>query len=57
MGKAQTGLRVALKIPKRKGILLFNCGDARSVILFAYQLNRSPEGNLELVEDRNNITL
>jgi len=57
MGKAQTGLRVALKIPKRKGIPLFNCGDARSVIFFTYQLDRSPEGNLKLVEDRNNITL
>ena len=57
MGKAQTGLCMSLKVPKREGIPLFNCGDARSVIFFANQLDRSPEGNLKLVEDRNDITL
>ena len=55
MTKTQANLGMALEIPKRRGIPHFDNCNAHSIIFLSDQLDRSPEGDLNLVEDRNKV--
>ena len=55
MTETKTDLRMALQVAQRRRIAPFNGRCACCVVFLANGLNRSPEGDLKLVKDRDNI--
>ena len=55
MTETQANLGMALEVSKREEVTHLNGCNARRIIFLTYKLNRSPEGDLNLVKNRNDL--